>query len=306
MPPTCRPECIMSSECSLNQACVNQKCINPCPGTCGLNTKCQVINHNPICVCKESYTGDPFTRCIPFGKPRELLSLYTILNTFFVVPEVVIEQKNPCEPSPCGPYSICKVTQSQPSCTCQSSYIGSPPNCRPECISNNECPFNLACIKEKCQDPCINVCGVNAECKVISHTPICSCLTGFTGDPFIQCNLQTDVIFVDFNKPCTPSPCGANAVCREKNGAGSCSCLSNYIGNPYEGCRPECSISSDCPADKTCIKNKCENPCLGTCGINALCQVINHLPSCTCPESFTGNPFTICTVQTQSKQFLCT
>lgn len=68
MPPNCRPECVISSECPLNQACVNQKCVDPCPGTCGLNTRCQVINHNPICVCKDGYTGDPFTRCIPFCK----------------------------------------------------------------------------------------------------------------------------------------------------------------------------------------------------------------------------------------------
>jgi len=94
--------------------------------------------------------------------------------------------------------------------------------------------------------------------------------------------------------PCIPSPCGANAVCRERNGAGSCVCLPEYIGNPYEGCRPECVRSSDCPSNKACVTNKCQDPCPGTCGQNADCQVINHLPSCTCRQGYEGDPFRFC------------
>ena len=64
-PPGCRPECVVSSECAQNRACVDQKCVDPCPGTCGLNTRCEVINHSPICSCNQGFTGDPFTRCFP-------------------------------------------------------------------------------------------------------------------------------------------------------------------------------------------------------------------------------------------------
>lgn len=64
-PPGCRPECVVSSECPLDKACTNQKCADPCPGVCGLHTKCNVINHSPICICQNGYTGDPFTRCTP-------------------------------------------------------------------------------------------------------------------------------------------------------------------------------------------------------------------------------------------------
>lgn len=64
-PPACRPECTSSSECSLDRACINQKCIDPCPGTCGINARCLVTNHNPICSCSPSFTGDPFIRCLP-------------------------------------------------------------------------------------------------------------------------------------------------------------------------------------------------------------------------------------------------
>lgn len=98
----------------------------------------------------------------------------------------------------------------------------------------------------------------------------------------------------EIRTPCTPSPCGANAQCREQNGAGACSCLPEYIGNPYEGCRPECVLNSDCPSNRACIRNKCQDPCPGTCGQNADCQVVNHLPSCTCISGFTGDPFRYC------------
>lgn len=97
--------------------------------------------------------------------------------------------------------------------------------------------------------------------------------------------------------PCIPSPCGPNAICKEQNGAGSCTCAPDYIGNPYEGCRPECTVNSDCPSNLACIRSKCQNPCPGTCGSNADCTVINHLPSCTCLPGFTGDPFVNCYIQ---------
>lgn len=98
------------------------------------------------------------------------------------------QQVDPCLPSICGPYSICKVIGESPSCTCQPNYIGAPPNCRPECVSNSECPSNLACVNQKCRDPCPGSCGYNADCKVISHALVCACPFGQTGDPLVSCN----------------------------------------------------------------------------------------------------------------------
>lgn len=174
--------------------------------------------------------------------------------------------------------------------------MGSPPNCRPECVSNSECPNHLACINQKCKDPCPGVCGISAECKVVSHTPNCYCVTGFIGNPFVECTSPKLPQIEEHLSPCVPSPCGANAICKEQNGAGSCTCLPDYIGNPYEGCRPECTLNSDCAPNLACINNKCKNPCPGTCGQNAECQVINHLPSCTCIVGYTGDPFRYCSV----------
>lgn len=189
-PPTCRPECVTSSECPLNEACVNQKCIDPCPGTCGLSARCEIVNHNPICSCPSRFTGDPFIRCLPIRK-----SLLQHFSKFSAYGKYIVEEPPPppinlCQPSPCGPNSICKEANGSPSCSCLPEFIGSPPNCRPECVSNSECPNHLACINQKCADPCPGSCGVNAECRVISHAPNCICNLGYSGDPFVQCIIR--------------------------------------------------------------------------------------------------------------------
>ena len=46
---------------------------------------------------------------------------------------------NPCVPNPCGPNSECRAVGDRSSCSCVRDYIGSPPNCRPECVSSSEC-----------------------------------------------------------------------------------------------------------------------------------------------------------------------
>lgn len=95
---------------------------------------------------------------------------------------------HPCEPSPCGPNSICSVISRRPVCSCAVNFIGTPPFCRPECTMNQECPHDKACIQEKCKDPCLHNCGQNAECHVVNHTPFCKCKPGYHGDAFIGCS----------------------------------------------------------------------------------------------------------------------
>lgn len=95
-----------------------------------------------------------------------------------------------CASCQCGPNSIYQSINDKPSCACMPDFIGSPPNCRPECVSNSECASQLACINRKCQDPCPGSCASNAECRVVSHTPMCACLSGYTGDPFTQCTFR--------------------------------------------------------------------------------------------------------------------
>lgn len=163
----CRPECTMNTDCSPSKACSNLKCIDPCPGTCGQGSKCDVVNHIPTCSCPPGYEGDPFVSCR--------------------IVEKVAAPVQPCSPSPCGPNSICKVHNGVAVCSCQRGLVGSPPNCKPECVVSAECPLQQACLNQKCVDPCPGTCGINAKCQVVNHNPICSCASGFTGDPFTRC-----------------------------------------------------------------------------------------------------------------------
>lgn len=180
-PPSCRPECVVSSECSSTKACINQRCINPCVNACGLSARCEVINHSPICSCSAGQTGDPFKGC------------YDVV----AIPPDPIDA---CTPSPCGPNSLCNELNGKATCKCMANYIGHPPNCRPECVINPDCPSNHACIRNKCVDPCPGSCGLNAECIVLSNTVSCMCKEKFTGNPFLQCVPQEGkhLIFLEF------------------------------------------------------------------------------------------------------------
>lgn len=316
-PPGCRPECVVSSECSFDKACVNQKCVNPCTtGTCGTNAVCRVNNHSPICSCNNGFTGNPFVICnrIPRKTAKSKYSFAGPLKTIFCVvapPQDTPQPENrdPCYPSPCGANAQCRNVNGVPSCSCLPTYIGAPPSCRPECTINSECRSNQACIREKCQDPCPGLCGISAQCSVINHIPICTCLDGYEGDAFTSCNripprkwsfsethfishenipLEQEPIADD---PCNPNPCGSNAVCNN----GICTCLAEYQGDPYTGCRPECVLNSDCPRDKACLRSKCVDPCsLEACAQTAICEVISHIPMCRCPPGFEGNALVQC------------
>lgn len=84
-PPYCKPECVIHSDCPSDQACITEKCRNPCEGSCGLYAKCFVNNHVPVCLCPDGFTGDPFSQCIP--KPIEgelIMNILKILLSYYL------------------------------------------------------------------------------------------------------------------------------------------------------------------------------------------------------------------------------
>lgn len=193
-----------------------------------------------------------------------------------------------------GLNSVCRVSNGAAVCACQPNMIGSPPNCKPECVVSAECGLREACLNQKCVDPCIGTCGSHTECQVINHNPICSCAPGYTGDPFSACYRQIDETPKQPQNPCIPTPCGPNSECKVINESPACSCLPTYLGTP-PNCRPECTINPECPANRACINQRCVDPCEGSCGSNTQCTVINHTPSCRCNDQYTGDPFRGCT-----------
>lgn len=174
--------------------------------------------------------------------------------------------------------------------------------CRPECTSSSECPLDKVCEKLKCVTPCPTACGLNTDCRVIKHSPICTCRQGYTGDPLSNCYKLPESRPVEIERinPCLPSPCGPNSQCRDIGGVPSCTCLSGFVSSP-PFCKPECTTNTDCSNDKACINTKCQDPCQGSCGVNALCKVVNHTPMCSCLEGYQGDPFSLCNIKPPGK-----
>lgn len=61
------------------------------------------------------------------------------------------------------------------------------------CQSDSECPSRMACINEKCVNPCEEAgpCGKGGVCNVLDTTPvrtmICECPPGYEGNAVIEC-----------------------------------------------------------------------------------------------------------------------
>lgn len=119
---------------------------------------------------------------------------------------------------------------------------------------------------------------------------MCSCVHGFIGNPFEQCTPAMD----EKQLTCNNQICGPNTECKQKGRVLGCVCKKGFYGDPLIGCRPQCVLNPDCEENKACINNKCENPCKGVCGVNALCEVKNHVPLCYCPPNHSGDPFLSC------------
>ncbi|XP_026470785.1 neurogenic locus notch homolog protein 1-like [Ctenocephalides felis] len=154
---------------------------------------------------------------------------------------------------------------------------------------SEECRQDQACIDNSCVNPCVNACGTNANCKTVGHNPVCSCPTGYTGDPFTHCRV--------FNPEelCHPSPCGVNTKCTVRNNVPTCSCLPGFTkGSPLTGCHHECESDSECSSSQICENFKCTSAC-SKCGENAICSnVVNHRAVCNCPTNYIGDPHHKC------------
>ena len=66
--PNCHPECYTSSDCAQYHTCINNKCVDPCPGKCGLNAECLAAQHRAMCQCLDGFTGNPYSFCKNIGK----------------------------------------------------------------------------------------------------------------------------------------------------------------------------------------------------------------------------------------------
>jgi hypothetical protein len=107
------------------------------------------------------------------------------------------ECQDPCLFETCGANAYCKAKSHKAICLCLENHKGDPYRaCNSyECLSDPDCPATLTCRQEKCVDPC--QCAQNADCSPRNHKGICTCRTGYTGDPYgVACVRSKSSIFL--------------------------------------------------------------------------------------------------------------
>lgn len=194
----CKPQCTSDSQCPGNMACINFLCVDPCAGSCGSNSFCDVISHKPICRCIENTIGNPYDRCV---YPTHEES----------------EPKLSCGEKICGENTDCSQRGKVFKCVCKKDFYGDALiGCHPECRINSDCPFDKACMRNKCVNPCNeNICGLRATCEVRNHRGVCSCRPGLTGNAYLECSeISRDTPIVAENPCGPPTPCGSYSKCQ--------------------------------------------------------------------------------------------
>lgn len=157
----------------------------------------------------------------------------------------------------------------------------------PGCNTDRDCGDDMLCSSKLCVKACReNSCGKSAVCLATRHRAVCSCPSGFSGDPMKECKSYECLHDEDCSsdEECNPDgkcknvclgACGLNAICRSVNRSPQCTCPPNYLGNS----KVECT--------KTTAGSCLRNPC----GVNARCRDLDDGSyECTCPPGCAGNP----------------
>jgi len=85
------------------------------------------------------------------------------------------------------------------------------------------------------------------------------------------------------------------------------SLISRPLSSAEDVILPECRTNAECPSNKACINQLCQDPCISNrCGLNAECTTINHHPSCHCQHGLAGDPQIQCFRRKLSIQLVST
>ncbi|XP_046661270.1 adhesion G protein-coupled receptor E1-like [Homalodisca vitripennis] len=173
------------------------------------------------------------------------------------------------------------------------------------CQNSDDCSSGKVCVDFKCDDPCLGGCGPNTVCLTVNEVSMCACKPGYIGHPFHECYPKECMVNSDCpeQKECRDQrcedackdACGPNSICKGIKHRPICSCISGYFWKPLIGCQiKNCTMNSDCPEEKACINEHCEDPCKDACGLNTICKVIKHRPICSCSPEHVWDPLIGC------------
>ena len=308
----CQFGCRSEVNCRFEQACINQQCSNPCEifGACGRGAICTSFNHDRVCSCPPSTSGDPRISCesptIPISCSKD---------------------------EDCPLAHLCSLVSVS---NISTGFVNG--RCVVGCRSSKHCPIDQWCRNGQCDDPCngSGVCGLQAVCSVVSHEPVCSCPAGMRGQPerggtclesgfecsgdnecgleqiclramcvagcrtHANCPSDKSCVNGQCQSPCAlGGMCGVNSICRAVAHEAKCSCAPGYSGDPLRQCSRsyvECESASDCGRGYVCVNNNCRdiNECLQEklpCGPSASCSNEPGWFRCQCPPPLVGNPY---------------
>lgn len=311
--------CRSDSECESEKSCVNGNCVNPClvGEPCGANAECYAYANRAECRCLSGYRGNPRDRCYVVGcrSNNDCPTDRACVNAQCISP-CVYEH-------PCAPRAECRVQNHLAVCRCPPGLIGNPyvgcrPEPRPECQVDSDCPSKLACLNEKCQEPCgvLQPCRQPGQCQVVDTAPVrtlvCVCPPGFVSSGSGTCKATPPLVSVECaadsdcpaDRACVnglcrnPCNCGPNAECLVREHKPLCACREGYDGNPDIECtRIGCRSDAECSGQHVCVDRQCVAVCAAdgsSCGTQATCYGANHRAVCECPPGMSGNPEIAC------------
>jgi len=171
--------------------------------------------------------------------------------------------------------------------------------------SSSSPQFNSACSPSPC--------GPGARCDLKgSNNAICSCPSGYTGDPFTGCRPGAGSGGFSGGSGGSGGFSGSSGGFGGSSGgssnfgisSGSNFGSSGFGGSSSSGLGGEaCSRLSDCQFDRQCqgTPGRCVDPCLNDvetsrppCGRGADCKATRYKAVCSCPSTHTGDPFVSC------------
>lgn len=323
----CISGCRSNADCTLNQICANTLCscvpgfkyisgvgcvdINEClQDPCHSTAICENIPGSYRCSCREGEIGDGWTGCQNPGEcPRGDIDCPPTAACR-TNQDGISKCVNLCSYQPCGPNAICTVVDHKIQCKCPEIgfFSGDAYNhqigCHQvECLQDSDCPSDRQCRDFVCENACDRVdCGPKGACFIRDRQATCRCETGFENKGVLSC--------VDVDE-CRYHPCDPTAICENIPGSFSCKCPPNLVGNAYShpGCHePDVCYNgdSDCPDSSSCVlvagvpkcRDRCNDPMI--CGMNSSCLTTHHVPKCSCPKDYFGDPLIRC------EKFECT
>lgn len=155
-----------SSTSSMSSTTIRNDNDNPlCRSMCGVNSICRLVLDRPVCGCPEGHTGDPSVRCTPVYST-------SAGNT---------GGGHQCERHvDCMEYEICAKNKCIDPCKEQEGMSSASVIISGDYHNNNGRHDGSSGYKG-------SICGTNASCLVVGHTPVCKCNQGYFGNPYVAC-----------------------------------------------------------------------------------------------------------------------